>query len=178
MNNKLNAKERLHLARVKMLPCSVCDKSGPSEAHHYKQGLQYTCIAFIIQIIDTSDWFLHSWFQSLLGPVLRRSATSSEENILLSAMPAMIDYPVAFIAHRQGFFMAVECFSVGRTSGTLYPVLSRAQRYVQQRFKVALHGAGHQRGIRSLVFAINLTNQGPPCVKASSLYSSHDERRI
>jgi hypothetical protein len=45
MNNKLNAKERLHLARVKMLPCSVCDKSGPSEAHHYKQGLQYTCIA-------------------------------------------------------------------------------------------------------------------------------------
>jgi hypothetical protein len=45
MNNKLNTKERLHLARVKMLPCSVCDKSGPSEAHHYKQGLQYTCIA-------------------------------------------------------------------------------------------------------------------------------------
>jgi hypothetical protein len=45
MNNKLNAKERLHLARVKMLPCSVCDKSGPSEAHHVKQGLQYTCIA-------------------------------------------------------------------------------------------------------------------------------------
>ena len=45
MNNKLNNKERFHLARVKMLPCSVCDKSGPSEAHHYKQGLQYTCIA-------------------------------------------------------------------------------------------------------------------------------------
>ena len=45
MNNKLNAKERLHLARVKELPCSVCDASGPSEAHHYKQGLQYTCIA-------------------------------------------------------------------------------------------------------------------------------------
>ena len=45
MNNKLNAKERLHLALVKSLPCSVCDASGPSEAHHYKQGLQYTCIA-------------------------------------------------------------------------------------------------------------------------------------
>ena len=48
MNNKLNAKERLHLARVKMLPCSVCDASGPSEAHHYKQGLQYTCIALCV----------------------------------------------------------------------------------------------------------------------------------
>jgi hypothetical protein len=48
MNNKLNAKERLHLARVKSLPCSVCEASAPSEAHHYKQGLQYTCIALCV----------------------------------------------------------------------------------------------------------------------------------
>ena len=45
MNNKLNAKERLHLARVKELSCSVCNAPGPSDAHHVKQGLQYTCIA-------------------------------------------------------------------------------------------------------------------------------------
>lgn len=45
MNNKLTAKERLHLGRVKELPCSVCDQSGPSEAHHVKQGNQWTCIA-------------------------------------------------------------------------------------------------------------------------------------
>jgi hypothetical protein len=45
MNNKLNSKERLHLARVKELSCSVCDAPGPSDAHHVKQGLQYTCIA-------------------------------------------------------------------------------------------------------------------------------------
>lgn len=45
MNNKLNAKERAHLARVKEQPCSVCDKPGPSEAHHVVQGLQYTCVA-------------------------------------------------------------------------------------------------------------------------------------
>jgi hypothetical protein len=44
VNNKLNAKERLHLARVKELPCSVCEASGPSEAHHIKQGEQYLCI--------------------------------------------------------------------------------------------------------------------------------------
>ena len=45
MNNKLTSKERLHLARVKELLCSVCDAPGPSDAHHVKQGLQYTCIA-------------------------------------------------------------------------------------------------------------------------------------
>lgn len=45
MNNKLNPAERRHLAMVKVLPCSVCDAPGPSEAHHMVQGLQYTCIA-------------------------------------------------------------------------------------------------------------------------------------
>jgi hypothetical protein len=48
MNNKLNAKERRHLANVKDLPCSLCDASGPSEAHHYKQHRQYTCIALCV----------------------------------------------------------------------------------------------------------------------------------
>lgn len=45
MNNKLNNRERRHLAAVKSLPCSVCDTSPPSEAHHIVQGLQYTCVA-------------------------------------------------------------------------------------------------------------------------------------
>ena len=45
MNNTLTKKEREHLGKVKSLPCSVCDQPGPSEAHHYKQGLQYTAIA-------------------------------------------------------------------------------------------------------------------------------------
>lgn len=45
MNNRLNAKERKHLASVKELPCSVCDAPGPSEAHHIKQGRQFTAIA-------------------------------------------------------------------------------------------------------------------------------------
>jgi hypothetical protein len=48
MNNKLNTRERLHLARVKELACSVCDQPGPSEAHHVKQGSQYTCIALCV----------------------------------------------------------------------------------------------------------------------------------
>jgi hypothetical protein len=45
MNNQLTKIERQHLGRVKELPCSVCDVSGPSDAHHIEQGLQYTCVA-------------------------------------------------------------------------------------------------------------------------------------
>lgn len=45
MNNKLSARERAHIQRVKELPCSVCDYPPPSEAHHIEQRLQYTCIA-------------------------------------------------------------------------------------------------------------------------------------
>lgn len=45
MNNKLTAKERRHIARVKELPCSVCDAPGPSDAHHVKQHQQYTVVA-------------------------------------------------------------------------------------------------------------------------------------
>jgi len=45
MLNRLNAKERDHLAKVKELPCSVCDEPGPSDAHHVKQGSQYTAVA-------------------------------------------------------------------------------------------------------------------------------------
>lgn len=44
MNNQLTAKEREHLAKVKSLPCSVCDAPGPSEAHHIEQHKQYLCI--------------------------------------------------------------------------------------------------------------------------------------
>jgi hypothetical protein len=45
VNNQLSAKERAHLARVKELACSVCDKPGPSDAHHIEQRLQYTAVA-------------------------------------------------------------------------------------------------------------------------------------
>ena len=45
MNNKLSAKERAHIGRVKLLPCSVCDAHGPSDAHHIEQKLQYCVVA-------------------------------------------------------------------------------------------------------------------------------------
>lgn len=45
MNNRLSVRERAHLGRVKALACSVCDAPAPSEAHHVKQGQQYTAVA-------------------------------------------------------------------------------------------------------------------------------------
>ncbi len=45
MNNQISLKEHEYLQRLKTLPCSVCDEPGPSDAHHIKQGLQYTCVA-------------------------------------------------------------------------------------------------------------------------------------
>jgi len=37
--------EAAHIANVKALPCSVCDKPGPSDGHHPEQGLHFCVIA-------------------------------------------------------------------------------------------------------------------------------------
>lgn len=37
--------ENAHIERVKDLPCSVCDTSGPSDCHEVKQGQWFTSIA-------------------------------------------------------------------------------------------------------------------------------------
>jgi len=44
MNNKISAIERVHLARIKEMDCGVCGASGPSDAHHVEQHMQFTCI--------------------------------------------------------------------------------------------------------------------------------------
>jgi hypothetical protein len=37
--------ESEHIERVKLLPCSVCDAPGPSDAHHINQGQHFTVVA-------------------------------------------------------------------------------------------------------------------------------------
>lgn len=37
--------ERQHIEAVKLLPCSVCDERGPSDAHHIKQERHFTVVA-------------------------------------------------------------------------------------------------------------------------------------
>lgn len=44
MNNRISASERVHLARIKEMNCGVCGASGPSDAHHVEQHMQFTCI--------------------------------------------------------------------------------------------------------------------------------------
>ena len=41
----MTAKERAYVGLVKLLPCSVCEAPGPSDAHHVKQHRQYTVVA-------------------------------------------------------------------------------------------------------------------------------------
>jgi hypothetical protein len=48
MNNSLSKKERVYLALVKELPCSVCDSQSGSEVHHIKQHSQYTAVALCV----------------------------------------------------------------------------------------------------------------------------------
>ena len=45
MNSRPSPAERVHLARVKALPCSICDAPGPSQAHHISQRSAWTCVA-------------------------------------------------------------------------------------------------------------------------------------
>lgn len=37
--------ESAYMAKVKSLPCSLCDAAGPSDAHHIKQGQHFTAVA-------------------------------------------------------------------------------------------------------------------------------------
>jgi MinD superfamily P-loop ATPase len=39
------AAEKRHIERVKALPCSVCDDTGPSDCHEIKQGQWFTSVA-------------------------------------------------------------------------------------------------------------------------------------
>jgi len=45
MNSKPTKKELAHMAKVKQLPCSVCNAPAPSSAHHIKQSCAWTTVA-------------------------------------------------------------------------------------------------------------------------------------
>lgn len=74
MLNRLSAKERTHLARVKELPCSVCDAAGPSEAHHIEQHKQYTCIPLCESCHRSSFNGIHG--QARIWKVLKKTEMS------------------------------------------------------------------------------------------------------
>jgi hypothetical protein len=45
VNGTYTKAERAHVQRIKALPCSVCNKPGPSDAHHINQGQHWTVVA-------------------------------------------------------------------------------------------------------------------------------------
>ncbi len=45
MNTSPTKAERIHLGRVKNLPCSVCDAPPPSSAHHIDQSCAWAVVA-------------------------------------------------------------------------------------------------------------------------------------
>lgn len=45
MNQSYTKAERAHLEAVRHLPCSLCDKEGPSSAHHIRQDCAWLVVA-------------------------------------------------------------------------------------------------------------------------------------
>lgn len=45
MNQSYTHRERVHIEQIKRLPCSVCDRPGPSHAHHIEQNNPWLCVA-------------------------------------------------------------------------------------------------------------------------------------
>ena len=41
---KPTASERLHIARIKGMPCVICEASAPSECHEINQGQWFTLL--------------------------------------------------------------------------------------------------------------------------------------
>lgn len=44
MNQSYTKAEHQHIERIKSMACAVCDNPAPSEAHHIRQNLAYSCI--------------------------------------------------------------------------------------------------------------------------------------
>lgn len=55
----LTRAESEHLAKVKSLPCSVCDAGAPSDAHHIAQGQHFTAVALCKDCHQGSENGIH-----------------------------------------------------------------------------------------------------------------------
>lgn len=74
MNNRLTAKERAHLARIKEMPCAVCGAPPVSDAHHIQQGQQYLCIPLCHDCHQGSHNGIHG--QARIWRVLKKDEMS------------------------------------------------------------------------------------------------------
>ena len=82
MRTKPTKAESQHMARIKEMPCCVCDEPGPSEAHHVKQSSGFLTVP-LCKSCHTGDlngihrqkrmWMLMKMDETdALGEVIRR----------------------------------------------------------------------------------------------------------
>ena len=84
MNNKLTPADRRHLTVIKEMPCGVCGAAGPSDAHHIKQGLQYTCIPLCKDCHQGSHNGIHG--QRSIWKVLKKDELSVLNDTIKAAL--------------------------------------------------------------------------------------------
>ena len=86
MNSQMNKHERSWVELVKNQACSVCGVSGPSDAHHIKQGNHYTVVALCKSCHQGSVMGWHgqkrAWLIGKLEPIDALNRTI--ENIVKS----------------------------------------------------------------------------------------------
>lgn len=74
MNNRPSESEKKHLHRIKEMDCSVCGASGPSDAHHIAQHMQYLTIPLCKDCHQGSHNGIHG--EARLWKVLRKTELS------------------------------------------------------------------------------------------------------
>lgn len=68
------AVERMHIARIKEMPCGVCGAEGPSDAHHIEQESHLTCVPLCKDCHQGSFNGIHG--QARIWKVLRKDELS------------------------------------------------------------------------------------------------------
>lgn len=81
----MTAAEREHVGRVKELPCSVCDASGPSDAHHIEQDQSWTVVALCRECHQGS---ILGWHGQRRAWIVRKLDELGALNITLSRLLA------------------------------------------------------------------------------------------
>lgn len=84
MNSNMNKLEHMWVGLVKEQECSVCGETGPSDAHHIKQGNHYTVVALCKSCHQGSKMGWHgektAWRMAKMEPIDALNKTM--ENVL------------------------------------------------------------------------------------------------
>lgn len=83
MNGTYTKAEREHVGRVRELACSVCDRDGPSTAHHIRQDSHYTVVALCA---DCHQGWQMGWHGQKLAWRIRKMDELDALNVTLGRL--------------------------------------------------------------------------------------------